>query len=96
LLGRTADDPQRPLDVLGLSLVQNLEGEVETVPRLFLDRVGDAEAARLSQVFEPCRQVDPAALVLSPSNTTSPRFAPMRKAMRSKRFSSNAALIRQT
>ena len=55
-------DTHRTRDVLQLVLAQVLEGKVETVAHLVVDRLRDEHAPRLGEPFEPCRDVDAVAV----------------------------------
>jgi hypothetical protein len=55
-------DTHRARDVLQLALAQVLEGKVETVAHLVVDRLRDEDAPRLGEPFEPCRDVDAVAV----------------------------------
>ena len=54
-------DPNRPLDVLQLMFARVLEGYVDLASHLSVSVVGDADAARLGDAFEPRSDVDAVA-----------------------------------
>src|SRR5262249_54027377 len=60
-IGTQLIDPHRPRDVLQLLLTRVLEVHVELVAHLTVGVVGNANAARLRDVFEPSSDVDAVA-----------------------------------
>src|SRR5207245_5866759 len=57
-----AVDAHWPGDVLDLLLAQILKAEIELVAHLVAHDAADADAARLGQGFEPCRDIDAVAV----------------------------------
>ena len=61
-----APDMHRPCNVLDLLLARVLEGEIELVAYLAVDYLADADAARLGERFQTCRDVDTVAKDVAP------------------------------